>query len=618
MKNKSQISEKIWKGKYFAAIFIMSSLVSAATYYVDSVDGSDANSGLTPDGAWESLSQVNFLTYQPGDSILFKRDGIWVGQLAPKGSGAENQPVIVDTYGDGNRPILDGGGVGRPVIYLYNQEYWEIRNLEITNPADTEADRTGVKVAASNYGVVDHIYLQNLYIHHISGIIEHTTEAKRTGGINFRVLYDTTPTRFNDILIENCEIVTVNGSGISNEANTADYPGAGKWHQRKYTNYIIRGNSISDISKNAIIMRMADSSCVVEYNVCWDTAERAGTGNTIFSRSCLGTVFQYNEGYLNKTTNYDGCLYDADLSSPKCIFQYSYSHDNNHGLFWTCTKAPDDSVICRYNISQNDKGNIFTINYPNTSVFIYNNTVYCGNGTSPIIISERNNGGDGNRTYYFYNNIIYCNSTSVNYKYTSGYNRYFKNNCFFGYHPSNEPTDLYKVTSDPKFERPGSGSQGILSVDGYKLNADSPCINAGAAIENNGGLDYFGNPLYNGAPDIGAHEYYLESSILKPDQNRLPQGIFLHPNYPNPFNPSTTIAYQLENDSSISLEVFNVLGERVCALADAAQSAGEHRICWNARNQAGEAVPGGIYFVKLSAEADHIRYHQTRPILYLK
>jgi hypothetical protein len=45
-------------------------------------------------------------------------------------------------------------------------------------------------------------------------------------------------------------------------------------------------------------------------------------------------VFQYNEGYLNRTTDFDGSLYDADPQSPGCIFQYSYRHDNNHGLYW--------------------------------------------------------------------------------------------------------------------------------------------------------------------------------------------------------------------------------------------------------------------------------------------
>ncbi len=614
--NKTTIAQLT---KLILAILGMITLAPAVTYYVDAMNGSDANSGLTPAGAWQSLAQVNATTFQPGDSIMFKGNDVWNGQLYPLGSGTENQSIVLDTYGEGNRPIIDGAGMTKPVIYLYNQEYWEIRNLEITNSSDNEADRVGVRVEASNFGTIDHIYLKNLYIHHISGIIGNTTEAKRTGGINFRVLSETTPTRFNDILIENCEIVTVNGSGISNEASTADYPGTGKWYQRKYTNYIIRSNSISDISKNAIIMRMADSSCVVEYNVCWNTSERAGTGNTIFSRSCLGTIFQYNEGYLNKTTDYDGCLYDADLSSPKCIFQYSYSHDNNHGLFWTCTTEADDSVICRYNISQNDKGNIFTVNYPNSSVFIYNNTVYCGNGTSPTIISERNNGPSGNRTYYFYNNIIYCNSTNAKYKYTSGYNRFFNNNCFFGYHPSNEPTDLHKITSDPMLDKPGSGRQGILSVSGYRLKSGSPCIDAGIVIENNGGLDYFGNPLYNGAPDIGAHEYYMESSLRsEPGIDWLPCNIDLYPNYPNPFNPATTIAYRLENDSMVTLEVYNVLGEKVCTLANTRQVSGEYRYHWNARNQTGRSIPCGVYYVKLTAGDEIAQYHRSRPILLLK
>jgi hypothetical protein len=112
----------------------------------------------------------------------------------------------------------------------------------------------------------------------------------------------------------------------------------------------------------------ADETGLIEHNVMWNTAERAGAGNTIYTISSRGTVFQYNEGYLNKeTAGYDGCLYDADLRSPHVIFQRSYSHDNNQGLFWMATDSHDSDVIVRYNISQNDMGRIFSMSYANTA-----------------------------------------------------------------------------------------------------------------------------------------------------------------------------------------------------------------------------------------------------------
>jgi hypothetical protein len=205
-------------------------------------------------------------------------------------------------------------------------------------------------------------------------------------------------------------------------------------------------------------------------------------------------------------------MYDADLRSPNTIWQYSYSHDNAHGLFWTCTVQADANVICRYNISQNDKGIIFCINYPVTSVHIYNNTVYCPPNLSPLIISERNNGGGGNRTYTFRNNLIYNLSPTAIYDWTSGYNRTIDYNCFYGVHPATEPADPHKVTGDPKLAGAGTGGIGLTSVDGYKLLTGSSCLNTGTTISNNGGKDFWGNDLYNGLPDIGAYEYPEKTS----------------------------------------------------------------------------------------------------------
>ncbi|MBN1996715.1 T9SS type A sorting domain-containing protein [candidate division KSB1 bacterium] len=592
--------------------------IYTATYYIDAVNGNDMQTGMSENQAWRSLLKVNSTRFESGDRILFKSNGIWNGQLSPHGSGAEGHPIVIDKYGNDAPPVIDGDGMLKPVVYLHNQSWWEINNLEITNNANVGGDRIGVRVTAGNAGTINHIHLKSLYIHHIKGIVGNSTDAKRTGGINFAVLDDTVPTRFNDILVENCTLVTLDGSGISNEANTKDYPGTEKWHERKYTNYIIRNNSINDVSKNAIIMRMADASCRVEYNVCWDTAFRAGTGNTIFSRSCLGTIFQYNEGYLNRTTDYDGCLYDADLSSPECIFQYSYSHDNNHGLFWSCTDAKDNSVICRYNISQNDKGNIFTINYPNTSVYIYNNTVYIGESTSPTIISERNNGGSGNRTYYFHNNLIYNLSKTAKYQFKSGYNRYIDYNCYFGNHPANEPNDATKITADPLLAAPGSGDMGINSVDGYQLREGSSCIDTGKRMFKNGGRDYFGNPLYYGAPDIGAHEYSPGAPINHRDsENHKTTGYELVGIYPNPFNSSTTIEYLLQADSIVKLEVFDVLGAKVRTLVNKEQRAGQYKLLWDGKSESGGELPSGVYFLRLLIRKP-VSLLRNRRVLFLK
>jgi hypothetical protein len=512
--------EIVIKQYVILAVFALAAAqLQAVTYYVDSVDGNDTYNGTSTSTPWKTLTKVNATTFLAGDQILFKAGGVWIGQLHPLGSGAAGppiNPIVIDMYGDPNagRPIIDGNGViGNGAVYLYNQKYWEVNDLEVKNNADSGGDRRGIYLAASNFGTVQHLYVRNCYIHNIKGKLgsDGDNEAKRTGGIIVETVADTTATRFNDILIENCVISTVDQQGIALNNNAPsgnlDYPGTTYWNRRKFTNVIIRNNSINDVGKNAMIIRLTDETGLVEYNVCWDTAERALTGNTIFSRSCRGTVFQYNEGYLNKTTDFDGSLYDADMQSPQCIFQYSYSHNNNHGLFTQCTVAADANVIVRYNISRNDKGRIFCMSNANTSTYVYNNTVYIPSDLSPTIIDDKQ---ANTKTYYFYNNIFYNMSSTATYHWFNNATRTFSHNVFYGYHPSGEPNDPNKLTSDPNLVNPGTGGIGLDSVNGYMLRPYSPCVDSGMTIANNGGKDYWGNPVpINGIADRGANEYII-------------------------------------------------------------------------------------------------------------
>ncbi|HCA81072.1 MAG TPA: hypothetical protein DEP53_15185, partial [Bacteroidetes bacterium] len=73
--------------------------------------------------------------------------------------------------------------------------------------------------------------------------------------------------------------------------------------------------------------------------------------------------------------------------------------------------------------------------------------------------------------------------------------------------PESEPEDSWKITSDPLFADPGKASHGRHSTGGYKLKPESPCINSGALIENNGGLDYWQSKLAKGKQDRGACKF---------------------------------------------------------------------------------------------------------------
>ena len=80
----------------------------ATTYYVDDVAGDDARSGLR-DAPWRSVAAVNQAPLQPGDTVLFRRGGVWRESLIPPTSGSPGKPIIFAAYGTGAHPVFTGG-----------------------------------------------------------------------------------------------------------------------------------------------------------------------------------------------------------------------------------------------------------------------------------------------------------------------------------------------------------------------------------------------------------------------------------------------------------------------------------------------------------------------------
>ncbi len=90
------------------AFLVWSSLASAATYYVSSSTGSNTNNGTSATTAWQTIGHVNAQTFNPGDSILFKRGDVWNESLTPPSSGSSGSPITFDAYGTGAAPNLTG------------------------------------------------------------------------------------------------------------------------------------------------------------------------------------------------------------------------------------------------------------------------------------------------------------------------------------------------------------------------------------------------------------------------------------------------------------------------------------------------------------------------------
>lgn len=80
----------------------------------------------------------------------------------------------------------------------------------------------------------------------------------------------------------------------------------------------------------------------------------------------------------------------------------------------------------------------------------------------------------------------------------------------------------------------------------------------------------------------------------------LPAKFELKQNYPNPFNPTTKIDFNIENPDFISLEIFNISGEKISTLRNEYMDAGNHSVVWDGKNGRNETLPTGVYFYRLS------------------
>jgi hypothetical protein len=88
----------------------------------------------------------------------------------------------------------------------------------------------------------------------------------------------------------------------------------------------------------------------------------------------------------------------------------------------------------------------------------------------------------------------------------------------------------------------------------------------------------------------------------------------LYQNYPNPFNPATTIAYTLPEPAAVSMDIFNIHGEKVLLLVDAHQNTGDYKVKWNGTDDLGQFVPGGLYLCRFHTGI----YNRTIRMLLLK
>lgn len=504
----------------------------AKNYHI-SADGNDTNDGSI-ENPWRSLAKVTASSandknggfIQPGDSILFRAGDTFEGQLTFNRSGTVENPIVISSYGEGEKPILTGSGnipTGDyiEVIKLINTSHIIIDGLWIKNDRKNKGDITwgtntsyGIKVIANKWGGVSKgLTFRNLKISDIFGYDMMDWEGKFTlGYYNAKGIFfdsdkdDITVNPINevgidDVLIENCYFYNLGTTAISvRHLSTGSYDNPTDEEERNL-NYIIRNNTFQQLGGDGVVFASVCNG-LVENNEFIDlgwgdhtssTDRYYGRGEGCWIWDARNIIVQYNKQYrASGFGDTYGTAGHIDFFCKNAIYQYNYSEDTEGGFCEILGDCVNSTF--RYNVSVNDgfrenghhRYSIWLSGFvgkdqtpvPSDSSYIYNNTIYLDKPAykPDIEIFAKNT--------YIYNNIFYAmngaqiGAGGVNIDIQSGSELVVSNNLFYG-DIATEFTDLdnNKISNqDPLFTNPVSENG---SIENFNIQTGSPVIDAG-------------------------------------------------------------------------------------------------------------------------------------------
>ena len=120
-----------------------------------------------------------------------------------------------------------------------------------------------------------------------------------------------------------------------------------------------------------------------------------------------------------------------------------------------------------------------------------------------------------------------------------------------------------------------------------------------------------------GRNDDGEHTFPSNTiiiNIVSNDNNDIAVVTSLVGNYPNPFNPETTISFTIPTSGNVTLDIFNVRGQKVKTLVKGHQDAGQHNVVWNGKDDDNHSVSSGIYLYKMKSG----RYTSSKKMILMK
>lgn len=464
------------------------------TYYIDSIDGNDSNSALSPDDAVKTIYGLKFESVNPGDKFLFRNGGIYEETIYITGwNGTKENPIIISSYGDGEKAVLRTD-LPTEVITLVDCSYVTISDLDITAP-----NGGGIWINTINK-TSEGITLDNIYFHDmpngkVTGRSDCTNGAARARAA---VMVKSFPqaSRFpvNNLTISNCEVDNIaNGFIIWGSWNEE---GNGWVENEKDIDpvfnegLLITDCYLHDMDAEAILIGICEGALVTNCRMI-DTCQGEGLDENgeiqFFTAACWfwgsrNSTVQYCE--IAGQKNYgDGMTVDFDSYSHGCTYQYIYSHDNMRFMCNNPNYSGHHGNTVRYCLSINDNGGRSTTAVGSAGeheLNFYNNTII---NSAEFQLLNMYNAIVANNIFVMQDGATFAYDLDTAFR-----GNRISNNCYY-----NVMTPLIDLTSFNTI--PGFVSDDTDDILSFVLSEDSPLIGAGIEIEGAPETDFFGNEI---------------------------------------------------------------------------------------------------------------------------
>ena len=482
------------------------------TYYVDSINGDDMNSGKSVSSAWKTLEKASSEVYSEGDKILLKAGSIFDGTFTAQGSGSVENPITFGAYGDTEalgKPVVRSNEDVR-LVDIHNVSGWLVENIEFTAP-----NGKGIYITADGSGMTTEITVRDCVFH---DIYYKRCETYSGGHCPIMLSSSGATARLRNITLKDCNIYDcaygVNMNGLTREWTPDLFVSPEESYN---TGYTLDGLNLNNILYDGIIITsvygMVIRNCALINTSLNDDYPTA----PMWSHHASNYLVENCE-IAGATNPKDGMAIDFDGWTTDSTYQYVYSHDNVRFITNCCYDSYTKNRNCtvRYCLSVNDnkKTNILAqlctagieyeggekADYMDNFKF-YNNTII--NASSIRCCNVKNS--------YIANNIITGDSKTVvellgrtidentGEKQIRKFEGVITNNCFWGMGAPATAKNSY-------FCNPGFVGTDETDKNSFMLSSKSRLIGKGIQVEEDmGEYDFYGNELTD-VHNIGCYD----------------------------------------------------------------------------------------------------------------